>query len=115
MNDAQPSNSDYISRGLTFPMRKAEDGTPLHPLTGVKMVEVEPGKWMDPIGVELDKMFTRAADSLMKAALRDLNYPAFRKYRDPWPSKGFDFRENSDRNRYPEPDYCECCGRSDDD
>jgi hypothetical protein len=35
--------------------------------------------------------------------------------RDPWPSKGFDFRENSDRNRYPEPDYCECCGRSDDD
>jgi hypothetical protein len=35
--------------------------------------------------------------------------------RDPWPQAGFDFRENRDQNRYPEPDYCECCGRSDDD
>lgn len=36
--------------------------------------------------------------------------------RNPWPKAGFDFRENSDRNRYPEePEYCDCCGQRVDD
>ena len=35
-------------------------------------------------------------------------------YRNPWPGRGFDFRENAPHNRYPEPpedDYCDTCGQ----
>lgn len=91
-----------------LPVRYAEDGTPLHPITGDPMVEVEPGVWQEPMVAHWRGAMAEAAASMVKVMDRALRYPWLRRFESPWPDAGF----NPHTFTFPElePDYCDECG-----